>query len=83
MARIDSMFKIVREEGASDLHLGGGHAPRFRILGEIESIDNTPLSDLQPREVVYGVLTDIAELLRQGEITPGVAWRNESRLPRA
>lgn len=57
MARIDSIFRIVKEEGASDLHLGVGHAPRLRMQGEIEPIDSQPLTDAQLRELVYEILT--------------------------
>jgi Tfp pilus assembly pilus retraction ATPase PilT len=82
VARIDSIFKIVREEGASDLHLGAGHAPRLRTFGEIEPIDSAPLSDPQPRELTYEILTDVAELLRQGKITAEVASRNGVEAPK-
>ena len=58
MARIDSIFRLVKEQGASDLHLGAGEAPRLRLYGQIEPIDSTPLSDAQVRELIYEILND-------------------------
>ncbi len=39
MARIDAIFKIVQEQGASDLHLTSGSRPILRISGEIRSVE--------------------------------------------
>ncbi|MBU1699987.1 MAG: PilT/PilU family type 4a pilus ATPase [Candidatus Eisenbacteria bacterium] len=57
MARIDSIFKLVNEQGASDLHVGAGSQPRLRVYGEIHPIDSPPMDDNQVRELVYEILT--------------------------
>ena len=38
MARIDEILKLVKEQGASDLHLTSGSPPMVRIHGEITPI---------------------------------------------
>ncbi len=38
MARIDAILKLVKEQGASDLHLTTGAPPMVRIHGEITPI---------------------------------------------
>ena len=35
MARIDDLLKLMRSQGASDLHLTSGSAPFMRINGEM------------------------------------------------
>src|SRR5205823_13017401 len=44
MARIDAILKLVKEQGASDLHLTTGSPPMIRIQGEITPIPHEPLS---------------------------------------
>ena len=36
MAQIDAFFKLMNEQGASDLHLVTGQQPVLRIHGELE-----------------------------------------------
>jgi len=36
MARIDALFKMMKEQGASDLHLSTGNPPIFRLHGEMD-----------------------------------------------
>ena len=38
MAKIDAFFKLMNEQGASDLHLVSGQPPALRIRGEMERI---------------------------------------------
>jgi len=38
MAKIDSFFRLMRTEGASDLHLSTGNVPKLRIRGELEPV---------------------------------------------
>ena len=38
MAKIDAFFKLMNEQGASDLHLVAGSPPALRIRGEIERV---------------------------------------------
>ena len=39
MARIDAIFKLVRDQGASDLHLTSGSQPILRVDGEIRPVE--------------------------------------------
>lgn len=57
MAKIDAFFKLMHEQGASDLHLVASQQPILRIRGEVE-------------RVKYGILTndDLRSMLY--EITP-------------
>jgi len=58
MAKIDDLFKLMSDHGASDLHLIAGQPPVLRVNGELERIGS------------HGVLTHdgLKELLY--EITP-------------
>ena len=38
MAKIDELFRMMAEQGASDLHLISGQPPALRIDGELERI---------------------------------------------
>lgn len=43
MARLDALFKHLKEKGGSDLHLGAGLAPHFRQHGEMTPIGGWPV----------------------------------------
>ena len=43
MAKIDAFFKLLNEQGASDLHLASGQQPALRIRGSIELIKSQRL----------------------------------------
>lgn len=43
MAKIDRFFKMLKEQGASDLHVLVGAPPKFRIHGELEPIAGEPV----------------------------------------
>ena len=38
MAQIDAFFKLMHEQGASDLHMMAGQQPLLRIRGDIEAV---------------------------------------------
>ena len=38
MAQIDAFFKLMNEQGASDLHMLAGQKPVLRIRGEMETV---------------------------------------------
>jgi twitching motility protein PilT len=44
VARIDAIFKLVKDQGASDLHLTSGSPPILRQDGDIQAIEYQPLS---------------------------------------
>ncbi|MBI5496739.1 MAG: PilT/PilU family type 4a pilus ATPase [Deltaproteobacteria bacterium] len=63
MARIDALLSRLVEEKGSDLHLGCGSPPRFRIRGHLEAVPGTlPLNDLEVGKFLV-------------EITPPNLWK--------
>lgn len=55
MAEIDAFFKLLHEQGASDLHLASGQQPALRIYGEIERIKYDVLSSDKLRSLLYEI----------------------------
>lgn len=55
MAKIDAFFKLMNDQGASDLHLVAGQQPALRIRGEIERIKYKPLQNDELRSMVYEI----------------------------
>jgi twitching motility protein PilT len=55
MAKIDAFFKLMNEQGASDLHLTSGQPPALRIRGEIERIKYKILDNDDLRGMLYEI----------------------------
>ena len=55
MARIDSFFKFMKEQNASDLHLSTGNPPMLRIHGELVRVDMPPLENDDLKALVYEI----------------------------
>jgi twitching motility protein PilT len=55
MAKIDAFFKLMHEQGASDLHLVAGQPPALRIRGEIERIKYKVLTSDDLRAMLYEI----------------------------
>jgi twitching motility protein PilT len=55
MAKIDAFFKLMNEQGASDLHLAAGQPPALRIRGEIERIKYKVLDNDDLRSMIYEI----------------------------
>ena len=55
MARIDTYFKFMKEQDASDLHLSTGNQPMLRIHGELVRIDSPPLENDDLKALVYEI----------------------------
>ncbi|MCF8026990.1 MAG: type IV pilus twitching motility protein PilT [Desulfobacteraceae bacterium] len=55
MAKIDAFFKLMNDQGASDLHLAAGQQPALRIRGEIERVKYKALSNDDLRAMVYEI----------------------------
>lgn len=55
MAKIDAFFKLMNEQGASDLHLTTGQQPALRIRGEIERIKYKTLHSDELRGMLYEI----------------------------
>ena len=53
MAKIDAFFKLMNEQGASDLHLTSGQPPALRIRGEIERVKYKVLDNDDLRSMLY------------------------------
>jgi twitching motility protein PilT len=55
MAKIDAFFKLMNEQGASDLHLVAGSPPALRIRGEIERVKYKILDNDDLRGMLYEI----------------------------
>ncbi|MCF8067276.1 MAG: type IV pilus twitching motility protein PilT [Desulfobacterales bacterium] len=55
MAKIDAFFKLMNDQGASDLHLVAGQAPALRIRGDVERIKYQQLSNDDLRSMIYEI----------------------------
>src|SRR5512137_1885073 len=58
MGRIDALFKMMREQGASDLHLSTGSPPIFRLHGEMERLNFKPLSHDELTALLFEILSE-------------------------
>ncbi|MFW6010938.1 MAG: type IV pilus twitching motility protein PilT [Desulfosalsimonas sp.] len=59
MAKIDAFFKLMNDQGASDLHLAAGEQPALRIRGEIERVKYKPLNNDDLRSMVYEITPEV------------------------
>ena len=57
MARIDALFKLMNEAGASDLHLSSGSPPIFRLRGEMEKQNFKTLTHDELKAILFEILT--------------------------
>jgi len=55
MATIDSFFKLMHEQGASDLHLASGQQPIIRIEGEMQRIKYKVLENDELKSMLYEI----------------------------
>ncbi|SMD02562.1 pilus retraction ATPase PilT [Desulfocicer vacuolatum DSM 3385] len=55
MAKIDAFFKLMNEQGASDLHLVAGQPPALRLHGDIERVRYNVLSNDDLRGLLYEI----------------------------
>jgi CRP-like cAMP-binding protein len=70
---IESLFRRMVEEGASDLHLSAGHPPCWRIDGDIERLPRAaPFGEDDVLELVGKTLTDAAR--REFEATNDIDY---------
>jgi twitching motility protein PilT len=58
MAKIDALFNLLKQQGASDLHLSTGAPPIFRLHGEMEKLNYPPLTSDQVRALLFEILTE-------------------------
>ena len=55
MAKIDAFFKLMHDQGASDLHLVSGQPPALRIDGDIERIKYKVLENDELKAMLYEI----------------------------
>ena len=55
MAQIDAFFKLMNEQGASDLHLVSGQQPVIRIRGDMERVKYHTLEDENLKKMLYEI----------------------------
>jgi twitching motility protein PilT len=55
MAKIDAFFKLMHEQGASDLHLVAGQPPLVRIHGDMERVKYKVLDNDDLRKMLYEI----------------------------
>ncbi|MEE9609979.1 MAG: type IV pilus twitching motility protein PilT [Desulfatiglandales bacterium] len=55
MAQIDAFFKLMNDNGASDLHLVAGQQPVLRILGELERVKFKVLDNDSLKAMLYEI----------------------------
>ncbi len=75
MARIDSFFKLIHDEGASDLHLFAGCKPAMRLRGDMERFGNEVLDDEQLTEMLFEICPE--DKIRTFEATGDVDFGYE------
>ena len=55
MAQIDAFFKLMNDEGASDLHMVAGQQPVLRIRGEMERVKFKVLNNEELKSMLYEI----------------------------
>ncbi|MBW2648834.1 MAG: type IV pilus twitching motility protein PilT [Deltaproteobacteria bacterium] len=75
MAKIDAFFKLMNEQGASDLHLIAGQQPVLRIRGEIERVKYSPLESDDLKAMLYEITPE--HKIKQFEETGDVDFAYE------
>ncbi|MGD0283061.1 MAG: type IV pilus twitching motility protein PilT [Dissulfurispiraceae bacterium] len=55
MAKIDAFFKLMHEQGASDLHLVAGSQPILRIRGEMERVQYNVMENDDLKSMLYEI----------------------------
>ena len=56
--KIQQLFKLMVDNGASDLHITAGSSPGMRVHGEIVRVKTPPLTAQDTKRLVYQVLTE-------------------------
>jgi twitching motility protein PilT len=73
MAKIDAFFKLMAEQGASDLHLVSGQQPILRVRGEMERVKYDVLKNDELRAMLYEIApeTKIKQFEETGDVDFG------------
>ncbi len=75
MAKIDALFKLMNEQGASDLHLISGSQPIFRIHGDMERVDHKSLENDELKDMLYEIAEETGDVDFAYEITGLARYR--------
>ena len=75
MAKIDAFFKLMAEQGASDLHLVSGQQPILRVRGEMERVKYDVLKNDELRVMLYEIASEVK--IKQFEETGDVDFGYE------
>lgn len=80
MAQIDAFFKLMNDQGASDLHLISGQQPVLRIGGDLERVKFQPLENDALKAMLYEITPEpkVKEFEETGDVDfayeiPGLA----------
>jgi twitching motility protein PilT len=70
MAKLDAFFKLMVEQGASDLHLASGSQPILRVGGELQRIRYQTLENDDLKKMLYEITTEykVKEFEETGDI---------------
>ncbi len=70
MPKINAFLEVMREAGASDLHLSAGTPPVLRINGALQEAEHRALSEEEVRILVYELLAEsqIESFEREGQL---------------
>ena len=58
MAQIDAFFKLMNDQGASDLHMVAGQQPLLRITGDMERVKYNVLENDQLKAMIYEIIPE-------------------------
>lgn len=58
MAQIDQLFKLMVEQGASDLHITSGAPPYLRLHGNMVSLNYRELSNQEVQALIFEILSE-------------------------
>src|SRR5437660_11684908 len=75
MAKIDAFFKVICDEGASDLHLGSGQQAIIRLHGDMERVKYKVLEDGELKAMLYEIARELK--IKQYEETGDVDFGYE------
>src|SRR5207244_13255630 len=59
MAKIDAFFKLMFDQGASDLHLTSGQQPIIRLHGDMERVKYKVLEDGELKAMLYEIAAEL------------------------
>ena len=57
MAKLDDLFRLMKDQDASDLHLTSGAPPYLRISGDMSALNYRSLSPEECQALIFEILT--------------------------